>query len=82
MTVNVCPAISTVPVRTPPVLAATANVTVPAPAPLAPAVIVIHAAEVVALQGQPLPAVTLTLTEEPDAPTLALVDPIAAVHVE
>jgi len=44
----------------------------PLPVPLAPDVTVIHEALVVALQAQPLPAVTATLPVPPDGPTLAL----------
>jgi hypothetical protein len=42
VTVNVCPAIASVPFRTAPVLAATLKFTFPGPVPLAPEVTVIH----------------------------------------
>jgi len=62
LTVNVCPAMVTVPVRDPvPVFAATLYDTVPLPLPLAPAVIVIHAALLVDVHAHPAPAVTVTV---------------------
>lgn len=66
VTVNVRPAIVTVPVRWfVPVFAATEYPTVPGPLPLAPDVIVIHEAELDALQ--PHPVVVVTLTEPVEA---------------
>ena len=65
-TVNVWPAMVNVPVRElEPVLAATEKVTVPLPVPLAPDVIVIQVALLVAVQGQPLLAATLELPLPP-----------------
>ena len=62
MTVTVWPATVNVPVRAAPVvLAATLNVTEPMPDPLAPAVTVIQAVVVVAVQEQAVPAMTLTV---------------------
>ena len=55
VTVNVLPAIVSVPVRSAPELAATENVTVPLPLPLAPDAIVIHVAPLVAVHAQPAP---------------------------
>jgi len=60
VTVNVLPAIVSVPVRTKPELTAAENVTVPFPLPLAPAVIVSHVALLAAVHAQPAPAVTAT----------------------
>jgi len=65
VTVNVWPATVIVPVRCGPVLAATVNWTVPAPEPLAPAVMVIHESLLAAVQAHPVAAVTLT---DPDPP--------------
>lgn len=61
VTVNVAPAIVSVPVRPDPVFAATPKVTVPLPDPVAPPVIVIHDALLEAVQLQPVAAVTLLL---------------------
>jgi len=62
LTVTVCPATVNVPVRAVPVvLAATLNVTEPMPDPLAPAVMVIQAVVVVAVQAQDVPDVTLSV---------------------
>lgn len=61
MTVNVWPATVIVPVRAAPVFAATLKVTLPLPLPVAPAVIAIHEALLVAVHPQPLPAVTATV---------------------
>ena len=63
VTVNVCPAIVTVPVRV--VLAcmlpSTLNATEPFPVPLAPDVTVIQAALLLAVHAQPVPADTVTV---------------------
>ena len=67
VTVNVWPAMVTVPERAPPVLAATLNATEPFPLPLAPEVTVTHAALLLAVQAQPLPADTATVPVPPDA---------------
>jgi len=62
VTVNVWPAIVSVPVRdNAEVLAPTLYVTVPLPAPLAPAVTDSHPVFVVAVQLQPALAVTVTV---------------------
>ena len=62
LTVNVWPATVKVPVRDVVlVLAATEKLTVPFPALLLPPVMVIQAVLLVAVQLQPIPAVTLTL---------------------
>jgi hypothetical protein len=68
VTVNVRPAIVTVPVRDEAdVFAATVIATVPLPVPLAPPVTVSHAALLVAVQSQALPAVTDTEVFSPAA---------------
>ena len=54
-----------VPVRAGPVVAAAANVTVPAPLPLAPDVMVIHGALLDAVQAHPAAALTLTVPVPP-----------------
>jgi hypothetical protein len=59
-TVNVAPAIVSVPVRAAPVLAATSKPTDPFPLPLAPDVTVIHCTLLPAVQVQPDVVVTLT----------------------
>lgn len=60
-TVNVWPAIVSVPIRAGPVFAATLKVTLPLPVPVAPDVMVIQDALLAAVQPQPAPAVTATL---------------------
>jgi uncharacterized membrane protein len=67
---KVCPATVMVPVRAGPVLAATEKLTVPLPVPVAPAVMVIQASLLVAVQAQPAAAVTLV---EPAPPAAAMV---------
>jgi len=71
VTFTVCPATVRLPDRwLVEVFAATENVAVPLPAPLAPAVTVIHAVLLTAVHMQPAPAVTVTLLlVEADAPT-------------
>jgi uncharacterized protein YhhL (DUF1145 family) len=77
----VTPPTVTVPVRVVvAVLAATLNVTEPFPDPLAPAVTVIHEALLVAVQLQPLPAVTVIVPEPPVAATDCDVGLIAYVQ--
>jgi hypothetical protein len=74
VTVMVVPAMVSVPVRLEvAVFAAIENAIVPLPVPDTPLVIVSHAAFEVAVQAQPLPAVTETDDEPPAAPTDALV---------
>ena len=66
VTVKVCPAMVTVPVRAVvAVFAATLMVTVPLPEPVAPAVTPIHEAALVAAQVQPAVVVTPTLVDSP-----------------
>jgi hypothetical protein len=67
VTVNVCPAMVSVPVRAAPVLAAMAKLTVPLPVPLAPDVIVIHAALLAAVQAHPVVVETATGVPAPPA---------------
>ena len=74
MTVTVWPATVNVPVRAVPVvLAATLNVTEPMPDPLAPAVTVIQAVVVVAVQEHDVPEVTLSVRLVASASTSKLV---------
>jgi len=69
LTVNVWPAIVSVPVRAAPALAATVKLTEPPPLPDAPAVIVIQSGLLdVAVQAQPAAAVTVV---EPEPPALS-----------
>ncbi len=58
MTVNVSPAIVTVPVLSGPMLSATLMSTLPLPFPLAPEIIVMNGDVVAAVHAQPLPTVT------------------------
>ena len=68
VTVNVAPAIVSVPVRLDAtVFAATLKPTVPLPEPVAPLVTVIHAALLAAVQAHPVAAVTLLLPVPPAA---------------
>ena len=60
-TVNGTPPIVSVPVRDAPALAATLNVVVPLPVPLAPPVIVSQVSLLVAVQLQPAAVVTATV---------------------
>jgi hypothetical protein len=70
VTVNVCPPIVKVPVRTAPVLAAALNPTVPFPVPDAPLVSVSQPAFAVAVQVHvDAEAVTVTEPEPPVSPT-------------
>ena len=69
LTVKVWPPMVSVALRPAPVLAATENATVPLPVPLAPDVIVIHGALLVAVHAHPLVAVTVT---EPVPPPTAM----------
>ena len=73
VTVNVWPAMVRLPERAAPVLAATLYVTDPSPLPLAPEVTVTHAAPLLAVQAQPVPADTAIVPVPPKAPTGALV---------
>ena len=68
VTVNVAPAIVSVPVRLEAtVLVATLKPTVPLPDPVAPLVTVIQVALLAALHAHPVPAVTVLLPVPPDA---------------
>ena len=69
VTVNVCPAIDTVPLRAPALVDATTSSTVPLPVRDACPFSVIHGAELAMFQGQPCPVATLTDTEPPAAAT-------------
>jgi hypothetical protein len=68
--VATCPATVTVPLRLAPVLAAIDSATLPLPEPLAPAVMTIQDTLGVAVQAQPLPAVTLSGVAVPPAATI------------
>ena len=76
VTVNVWPAMVSVPVRTEPVFAATANETEPFPEPDAPEVTVIQLAFDAAVHAHPFDAVTLTDPLPPPTPTFWLVGEI------
>jgi hypothetical protein len=80
--VNVCPAIVTVPLRaTGSGLAAAATVTVPLPVPLEPLAIVSHGVLVAALQlHEAAEAVTVTVAFPASAPRLAFGGAIVKVH--
>jgi len=65
--VNVCPAIVSAPVRAAPAFAAAVNATVPLPLPVAPDVIVIHGALLLAVHRQPAVVVTFEVPVPPDA---------------
>jgi hypothetical protein len=69
MMVNVWSAIVTVPLRAPPVFAATDSATVPLPVPEPPLVIVIHETFGVAVQAQAGPVVTMVEAAPPLAGT-------------
>jgi hypothetical protein len=70
LTVNVSPAIVSVPLRAAPVLAVTLNSTDPLPLPLAPDVMLIHVALVAAVHPHPLVVDTATGVPAPAvAPT-------------
>jgi len=70
VTVNVCPAMVSVPVRSAPVFASTVNATGPFPLPVAPDVTAIHGALLVAVHVQPAAVVTFEFPVPPDAGTL------------
>ena len=80
VTVNVCPAIVTVPARAAPAFAATVSVTVPLPVPLPPADTVMNGSLLTAVQLQVLAMVTPTACVPPPAATAALVGDKTAVH--
>ncbi len=67
VTVTVCPATFKLPALADPVLAPTEKVTVPLPDPLAPEVIPIQLSLLLAVQAQPLPAVTAIFPFPPEA---------------
>jgi hypothetical protein len=80
--VNAVPAIVSVAVRAAPVLAATENVAVPLPVPVAPAVMVTKLALLVDVQEQVLPAVTVTEPVPPAAVNVeALIAPVDNVQL-
>jgi hypothetical protein len=80
LTVNVRPAIASVPDRPGPFVDATVKLTVPLPLPLPPAVIEIHGALLLALQAQPPGAVTETPPLPPAGATDCDSGDIAKVH--
>lgn len=81
VTVNVDPAIVSVPVRlVVPALAATAKVTVPAPTPAAPVLTVIQEALLTAVHVQPVPALTVVLPLPPAAASVWLTGEIVGAH--
>ena len=73
MTVTVCPAMVSVPLRAVPVLAAMASVTVPFPVPLVPDGIVMNTELLTAVQPQVVGAVTVTVDAPPDAAAVIVV---------
>ena len=73
LTVTVCPAIVSVPVRAPPEFAAIATPTVPLPVPLAPEVTVMNASLLAAVHAHALPVVTVIVAVLAAAPALMLV---------
>jgi hypothetical protein len=79
-TVNVWPAIVSVPLRAAPLFVATAKLTVPFPLPDAAPLIEIHEAFDAAVHAQPLPAVTATEPLPPLASTDWLLGAIAKLH--
>ena len=80
-TVNVCPAIVTVPLRDPLAFADTTYATLPLPVPDPPELTEIHAALLSARHAQPLVVVTVTVPELPPVGALALVGEIEYAHV-
>jgi hypothetical protein len=78
VTVNVCPAIVSVPVRCAPVFADALYATVPGPLPLPPLVTLSHGALLAAIHVQP--AVVVTVTGEPAPPLAATVAPPGAIE--
>src|ERR1044072_8253162 len=83
VTVNVDPAIVSVPVRAPPVFAATVNVTVPVPVRLRPLVVVVQLPLLVAVHAQL--ACVVTVTGPPVPPSVGnawLVGLMVYVHPE
>ncbi len=81
MTVNVLPAIVSVPAReVDPLLAATVKPTLAEPVPLAPEVTAIHAALLVAVHAQPAGEVRATVPLPPLAPKLCAVGAIVPLH--
>jgi len=81
-TVNVCPAIVSVPLRAAALFTATANATMPLPVPEAPAVSVNHGAFALAVHAHVFAeAVTVTEPEAPLSATFWLVGEIVNVQV-
>jgi hypothetical protein len=79
-TVNVVPAIVSVPLRAAPVFCATLKLTVPLPLPLAPLVTLIHVALDAAVQVQLVPAVTVTESLPPAAAAAVVVFDSEKLH--
>jgi hypothetical protein len=81
VTVTVCPATVSDPLRAAPVFAPTENSTVPGPVPLAPDVTLSQDVVVVAVQAQPAVVVTVTAGPAPPAaPMLAVVGATVKAH--
>jgi hypothetical protein len=81
LTVNVCPAIVTVPLRAVPGFGATVSTTLPLPVPLAPDLIVMNAELLTAVHAHVAALVpTLTVRVSPPPFALALFDPMAKAH--
>lgn len=78
--VKVPVAIDTVPVRSGPVFAATVRSTCPFPLPGEPDATVIHGTLLVAVQAQPVPAVTVTVPWPASGPMFAPV--VESVYVQ
>jgi len=80
LTVNVRPAMTSVPVLAGPSVGATRIRTGPGPLPDAPSVTVIHGALDSAVQGQPGDVATLTVVSAPDADTACSTGEMAYEH--
>jgi hypothetical protein len=80
VTVKVCVAIVTVPVRSAPVFAVRLRATVPLPEPVAPDVTVIHDVLLAEVHEQPSPVITLTVPEAASGPMFASVGEIEYVQ--
>ena len=79
MTVNVCPATVSVPLRAEPLFDATVNPTVPEPLPLAADVMVIHDTPLVAVQAQPDGGDVVTAIGVPAPPPPAMDCEVGAI---
>jgi hypothetical protein len=80
VTVNVCPAMVSVPVREAPMFATTLNPAVPLPVPVAPDVTRSHGTLLLAVHAHALVVVTVTVPVPPVAGTFWLVGLIEYVH--